>query len=128
MLAFVLSRRRRWVLGLTVSQIIARCGMPDWWCCRYREFCSDAAWRRCARRSAPPPTAGRGSASVGLGGRRTVPAEMAQIARANLAFAVGLMVLLMIVTVGYLPLVLPFYPERREFRSIRRRLPARCFY
>ena len=34
--------------------------------------------------------------------------KLAQIAKGNLAFAVGLMVLLMVVTVGYLPLVLPF--------------------
>jgi bile acid:Na+ symporter, BASS family len=33
--------------------------------------------------------------------------KLAQIAKGNLAFAVGLMVLLMVVTVGYLPLVLP---------------------
>jgi BASS family bile acid:Na+ symporter len=33
--------------------------------------------------------------------------KLAQIAKANLAFGVGLMVLLMVVTVGYLPLVLP---------------------
>ena len=33
--------------------------------------------------------------------------KLAQIAQGNLAFAVGLMVLLMVVTVGYLPLVLP---------------------
>ena len=32
---------------------------------------------------------------------------LAQIAKGNLAFAVALMVLLMVVTVGYLPLVLP---------------------
>jgi BASS family bile acid:Na+ symporter len=32
---------------------------------------------------------------------------LAQIAKGDLAFAVGLMVLLMVVTVGYLPLVLP---------------------
>jgi len=32
---------------------------------------------------------------------------LAQIAKSNLAFAVGLMVLLMVVTVGYLPVVLP---------------------
>jgi bile acid:Na+ symporter, BASS family len=32
---------------------------------------------------------------------------LAQIAKGNLAFAVGLMVLLMVITVGYLPLVLP---------------------
>jgi bile acid:Na+ symporter, BASS family len=33
--------------------------------------------------------------------------KLAQIAKADLAFAVGLMVLLMVITVGYLPLVLP---------------------
>ena len=33
--------------------------------------------------------------------------KLAQIAKGNLAFAVALMVLLMIITVGYLPLVLP---------------------
>ena len=33
--------------------------------------------------------------------------KLAQLAEGNLAFAVGLMVLLMVVTVGYLPLVLP---------------------
>ena len=33
--------------------------------------------------------------------------KLAQIARGNLPFAVGLMVLLMVITVGYLPLVLP---------------------
>ena len=33
--------------------------------------------------------------------------KLAQIANGNLAFAVGLMVMLMVVTVGYLPLVLP---------------------
>jgi BASS family bile acid:Na+ symporter len=33
--------------------------------------------------------------------------KLAQIARGNIAFAVGLMVLLMVITVGYLPFVLP---------------------
>src|SRR5205809_6510414 len=33
--------------------------------------------------------------------------KLAQIAKGNLAFGVGLMVLLMVITVGYLPLVLP---------------------
>jgi len=33
--------------------------------------------------------------------------KLAQLAKGNLAFAVGLMVMLMVVTVGYLPLVLP---------------------
>jgi BASS family bile acid:Na+ symporter len=33
--------------------------------------------------------------------------KLAELAKGNLAFAVGLMVLLMVITVGYLPLVLP---------------------
>src|SRR5574341_2689435 len=33
--------------------------------------------------------------------------KLAEIAKGNLAFAVGMMVLLMVITVGYLPLVLP---------------------
>ena len=44
-----------------------------------------------------------------LGSAAGVPflPKLAQIAKSNLAFAVGLMVMLMVVTVGYLPLVLP---------------------
>ncbi len=34
--------------------------------------------------------------------------RLAQIAKGNLAFSVGLMVLLMVVTIGYVPLVLPW--------------------
>jgi BASS family bile acid:Na+ symporter len=37
--------------------------------------------------------------------------KLAEFAKADLAFAVGLMVLLMVVTVGYLPLALPFLLE-----------------
>jgi BASS family bile acid:Na+ symporter len=35
--------------------------------------------------------------------------KLAEIAKGNLAFAVGLMVLLMVVTIGYLPLALPLF-------------------
>src|SRR5437762_12683707 len=37
--------------------------------------------------------------------------KLTQLAKGNLAFAVGLMVLLMVVTVGYMPLVLPLLLE-----------------
>ena len=40
------------------------------------------------------------------GGAPFLP-KLAQIARGNLAFAVGLMVLLMVITVGFLPVVMP---------------------
>ena len=51
--------------------------------------------------------------------------KLAQIAKGNLAFGVGLMVLLMVVTVGYLPLSCRYCC--RVFRSTRRRLPGYCF-
>src|SRR3954467_7592934 len=53
-----------------------------------------------------------GSMAIGLlllglaGGAPFLP-TLAQISKGNLAFAVGLMVLLMVTTVGYLPIVLP---------------------
>ena len=47
--------------------------------------------------------------------------KLAEFAKADLAFAVGLMVLLMVVTVGYLPLALPFFLEGL---LVRARLPG----
>jgi len=44
---------------------------------------------------------------LGLAGGAPFLPKLAQIAKGDLAFAVGLMVLLMVITVGYLPLVLP---------------------
>jgi BASS family bile acid:Na+ symporter len=44
---------------------------------------------------------------LGMAGGAPFLPKLAQIARGNLAFAVGLMVLLMVITVGYLPIVLP---------------------
>ena len=56
---------------------------------------------------------------------------LAGIAKGNRAFAVGLMVLLMVVTVGYMPLVLPRFPTGDHFPAssngcdcLRRRLPG----
>lgn len=50
---------------------------------------------------------GIGLLLLGAAGGAPFLPKLAQIARGNLAFAVGLMVLLMVVTVAYLPLVLP---------------------
>ena len=50
---------------------------------------------------------GIGLLLLGLAGGAPFLPKLAQIARGNLAFAVGLMVLLMVITVGYLPVVLP---------------------
>jgi BASS family bile acid:Na+ symporter len=44
---------------------------------------------------------------LGMAGGAPFLPKLAQISKGNLAFAVGLMVLLMVITVGYLPLVLP---------------------
>ncbi len=61
--------------------------------------------------------------------------KLAEFAKADLAFAVGLMVLLMVVTVGYLPLALPLFLDRGdhgqpgEDRAVARRAdahPAGC--
>jgi BASS family bile acid:Na+ symporter len=54
-----------------------------------------------------------GIALLLLGGAAGAPflPKLAGVARGNLAFAVGLMVLLMVLTVGYLPLVLPMLLE-----------------
>ena len=50
---------------------------------------------------------GIGLLLLGMAGGAPFLPKLAQIARGNLAFAVGLMVLLMVITVGYLPIVLP---------------------
>ena len=82
--------------------------MPGWSCYPCWQICVDAACRRGSRRPvAARPTAGRGSAALGTAAGAPFLPKLAQIAEGNLAFAVGLMVLLMVVTVGYLPLVLP---------------------
>src|SRR4051812_10474735 len=50
---------------------------------------------------------GIGLLLLGMAGGAPFLPKLAQIARGNLAFAVGLMVMLMVITVGYLPIVLP---------------------
>ena len=44
---------------------------------------------------------------VGIAGCAPFLLKLADLAKANMAFAVGLMVVLMVITVGYMPLVLP---------------------
>jgi BASS family bile acid:Na+ symporter len=50
---------------------------------------------------------GIGLLLVGVAGGAPFLLKLADIARANMAFSVGLMVVLMVITVGYIPLVLP---------------------
>ena len=48
---------------------------------------------------------------VGVAGGAPFLIKLADIAKANMAFAVGLMVVLMVLTVGYMPIVLPMLLE-----------------
>jgi BASS family bile acid:Na+ symporter len=48
---------------------------------------------------------------VGVAGGAPFLIKLADIAKANMAFAVGLMVVLMVLTVGYMPVVLPMLVE-----------------
>src|SRR5262249_3883861 len=52
---------------------------------------------------------GIGLLLLGTAGGAPFLPKLAQVAKGNLAFAVGLMVLLMVITVAYLPLVLPLF-------------------
>ena len=109
MFAFVLSSMLAMGLGLTVGQIIAPLSnarlvvlsvlanfllMP----------LGAVALATLLRLDQP---LGVGLLLLGLAAGAPFLPKLAQIAKGNLAFAVGLMVLLMVVTVGYLPLVLP---------------------
>jgi BASS family bile acid:Na+ symporter len=53
------------------------------------------------------PSLAIGLLLLGTAGGSPILPKLAQIAKGNLAFSVALMVLLMVVTVGYMPLVLP---------------------
>lgn len=55
------------------------------------------------------PSLGVGLLVLGTAAGAPFLPKLAQLAKGNLAFGVGLMVLLMVVTVGYLPLVLPLF-------------------
>jgi BASS family bile acid:Na+ symporter len=50
---------------------------------------------------------GIGLLLVGIAGGAPFLLKLADLAKANMAFAVGLMVVLMVITVGYMPIVLP---------------------
>jgi bile acid:Na+ symporter, BASS family len=50
---------------------------------------------------------GTGLLLVGVAGGAPFLLKLADLAKANMAFAVGLMVVLMVITVGYMPVVLP---------------------
>ena len=109
MLAFVLSSMLAMGLGLTVGQIIAPLSNA-----RLVVLSALANFLLMPLGAVALATLLRLDQPLGVGllllgtaaGAPFLP-KLAQIAKGNLAFAVGLMVLLMVVTVGYLPLALP---------------------
>jgi bile acid:Na+ symporter, BASS family len=109
LLAFVLSSMLAMGLGLTVSQIIAplrnaRLVVLSLLVNFVLMPLGAVALAALLRLDQP---LGVGLLLLGSAAGAPFLPKLAQIARGNLAFAVGLMVLLMVVTVGYLPLVLP---------------------
>jgi bile acid:Na+ symporter, BASS family len=109
LLAFVLSSMLAMGLGLTVSQIIAplrnaRLVVLSLLVNFVLMPLGAVALAALLRLDQP---LGVGLLLLGSAAGAPFLPKLTQIARGNLAFAVGLMVLLMVVTVGYLPLVLP---------------------
>ena len=109
MLIFVLSSMLAMGLGLTVSQIItplrnARLVVLSLLANFVLMPLAAVALAALLRLDQP---LGVGLLLLGTAAGAPFLPKLAQIAKGNLAFAVGLMVLLMVVTVGYLPLVLP---------------------
>jgi bile acid:Na+ symporter, BASS family len=109
MIAFVLSSMVAMGLGLTVSQIIAplrRARLVGLSLLANFVLMPVAALGLAALLRLDEPF-GVGLLLLGTAAGAPFLPKLAQIAKGDLAFAVGLMVLLMVVTVGYLPLVLP---------------------
>ena len=109
MLLFVLSSMLAMGFGLTVAQIIAplRNGRLVASSLLANFVLMPLAALALARLLRLDEAFGVGLLLLGVAAGAPFLPTLTQIARGNLAFAVGLMVLLMVVTIGYLPLVLP---------------------
>jgi BASS family bile acid:Na+ symporter len=109
MLAFVLSSMVAMGLGLTVAQILAP--LRDTRLVVLSLLANFVLMPLGALALASvlrlDPPLGVGLLILGLAAGAPFLPKLAQLAKGHLAFAVGAMVLLMVVTVGYLPLVLP---------------------
>jgi BASS family bile acid:Na+ symporter len=113
MLAFVLSSMLGMGLGLTVGQIIAplrnaRLVLLSLMANFVLMPLLAVGLARLLRLDA---SLGVGLVLLGAAAGAPFLPKLAQIAKGNLAFAVGLMVLLMVLTIAYLPLVLPLLLE-----------------
>jgi bile acid:Na+ symporter, BASS family len=111
MLVFVLSSMVAMGLGLTLAQIIAplRTGRLVALSLLANFLLMPLAAVGLATMLRLPEGLGVGLLLLGAAAGAPFLPKLAQIAKGNLAFAVGLMVLLMVVTVGYLPLVMPAF-------------------
>jgi len=111
MLAFVLSSMVAMGLGLTVAQILAP--LRDTRLVVLSLLANFVLMPLGALALASvlglDPPLGVGLLLLGLAAGAPFLPKLAQLAKGHLAFAVGAMVLLMVVTVGYLPLVLPLF-------------------
>src|SRR5688572_11826439 len=108
-LVFVLSSMLAMGLGLTVAQIIAplRSLRLVVLSLVANFILMPLAAIALAKALRLDPPLGVGLLLLGAAAGAPFLPKLAQIAKGNLAFSVGLMVLLMVVTVAYLPLVLP---------------------
>ena len=110
MIVFVLSSVVGMGLGLRVAEIVAP--LRSWRLIVLSLVANFVAMPlvavALARATPLDESLGIGLLLLGAAGGAPFLPKLAQIARGNLAFAVGLMVLLMVITVGYLPLVLPW--------------------
>ena len=111
MLAFVLSSMVAMGLGLTVAQILAplRNTRLVVLSLLANFILMPLAALALASVLRLDPPIGAGLLLLGLAAGAPFLPKLAQLAKGHLAFAVGAMVLLMVVTVGYLPLVLPLF-------------------
>src|SRR3954471_5915252 len=109
MIVFVLSSMLGMGLGLRVSEIVAP--LRDWRRVLLSLLANFVVMPfvaiAIARILGLEESMGIGLLLLGMAGGAPFLPKLAQIAGGNLAFGVGLMVLLMVITVGYLPVVLP---------------------
>jgi BASS family bile acid:Na+ symporter len=112
-LLFVVSSMLAMGLSLTVSQVIAplRNGRLVLLTLLANFVLLPLAALALTRLLQLEPPHGIGLLLLGIAAGAPFLPKLTEIAKGNMAFAVGMMVLLMVVTVGYLPLVLPLLLE-----------------